>query len=221
MSDIQVLANEPDYIIAIKSADISFHSESGIGFVVQLEQQLGIKLYAVHRLDKVTSGLLILAKSSVAANKLSELFASRQVDKAYFALVTDKPKKKQGWIKGDMSKARRGAYKLLKSSENPAITRFYSMSLGSGLRACILKPFTGKTHQLRVALKSLSAPILGDELYGALESDRVYLHAYALRFIWQGESKTYYAMPQPMGLFSKLINHEEFAKWRNPWQLEW
>ncbi|CAM3980356.1 TIGR01621 family pseudouridine synthase [Pseudoalteromonas byunsanensis] len=221
MPEIQVLVNEPDYVIAIKSAGISFHSESGIGFVVQLEQQLGIKLYAVHRLDKVTSGLLILAKTSASANKLSELFANRAIDKAYLALVTDKPKKKQGWIKGDMSKARRGAYKLLKSSENPAITRFYSMSVESGLRACILKPFTGKTHQLRVALKSLSAPILGDELYGGVVSDRVYLHAYALRFNWQGQNKTYVAMPQPVGLFSKLINHVDFAKWQNPWQLEW
>ncbi|MCF6434134.1 TIGR01621 family pseudouridine synthase [Pseudoalteromonas sp. MMG022] len=221
MCDIQLLADEPEYVVAIKAAGVSFHSESGIGFVAQLEQQLDIKLYAVHRLDKVTSGLLILAKSSAAANKLSELFATRAVDKAYLALITDKPKKKQGWIKGDMSKSRRGAYKLLKSTDNPAVTRFYSMSLESGLRACVLKPFTGKTHQLRVALKSLSAPILGDELYGAMPSDRVYLHAYALRFMWQGDSKTYYALPQPMGQFSKLINHVDFAKWQNPWQLEW
>ncbi|MBD1581418.1 TIGR01621 family pseudouridine synthase [Pseudoalteromonas sp. S16_S37] len=221
MVSIEIVADEGDFVVAHKAAGISFHSESDIGFVVQLEKQLGVKLYAVHRLDKVTSGLLILAKSSAAANSLSQLFAHREIDKAYLALITDKPKKKQGWIKGDMGKARRGAYKLLKSSDNPAITRFYSISLEAGLRACILKPFTGKTHQLRVALKSLSAPILGDELYGGQSADRVYLHAYALRFMWQGVVKQYTIEPKPYGQFAKLFQHEEFAKWQNPWQLEW
>ncbi|BBN81790.1 RNA pseudouridine synthase [Pseudoalteromonas sp. A25] len=221
MADIELVADEPDFVIAHKAAGISFHSESEVGFVVQLEKQLGCKLYAVHRLDKVTSGLLILAKSSAAANKLSQLFAERKIDKAYLALITDKPKKKQGWIKGDMGKARRGAYKLLKTSENPAITRFYSISVAPGLRACILKPFTGKTHQLRVALKSLSAPILGDELYGGQSADRVYLHAYALRFIWQGVVRQYIIKPSPQQHFTELFQHEEFAKWQNPWQLEW
>ncbi|NOU49360.1 TIGR01621 family pseudouridine synthase [Pseudoalteromonas sp. JBTF-M23] len=221
MNNIELVADEADYVVAHKTAGSSFHSESDIGFVVQLERQLGIKLYAVHRLDKVTSGLLILAKSSAAANGLSQLFAHREIDKAYLALITDKPKKKQGWIKGDMGKARRGAYKLLKTCDNPALTRLYSMSLEPGLRACILKPFTGKTHQLRVALKSLSAPILGDELYGGQSADRVYLHAYALRFNWQGVVREYTIEPSPQGHFAKLFQHEEFAKWQNPWQLEW
>ncbi|CAH9060648.1 putative RNA pseudouridine synthase [Pseudoalteromonas sp. CIP111854] len=221
MADIVLIADEPDFVVAYKQVGVSFHSESDIGFVVQLEKQLGIKLYAVHRLDKVTSGIIILAKSSKAANALSQLFANRQIDKAYIALVSEKPKKKQGWIKGDMAKSRRGAYKLLKSTDNPAITRFYSLSLEPGVRACILKPFTGKTHQLRVALKSLSSPILGDELYGGVPSDRVYLHAYALRFSWQNEVKCYFSKPQPMGQFSILLDHEAFAKWQNPWQLEW
>ncbi len=55
-----------------------------------------------------------------------------------------------------------------------------------GRRAFLVKPFTGKTHQVRVALKSVSAAILGDELYQGTAADRLYLHAYALYFNWGG-----------------------------------
>ncbi|RJE77637.1 RNA pseudouridine synthase [Pseudoalteromonas sp. MSK9-3] len=221
MSKFEIIADECDFIVAIKPAGISFHSEGGAGFVVQLEAQLKIKLFSVHRLDKVTSGLLIFAKSSTVASQLSELFANREIDKVYLALIANKPNKKQGWIKGDMSKARRGAHKLLKSVHNPAITRFYTMSIEAGLRGVILKPYTGKTHQLRVAMKSISAPIFGDELYGSEKADRVYLHAYALRFQWHGQTYNYQAVPCEGEKFMKLINHEVFSKWNSPWSLEW
>jgi len=61
-----------------------------------------------------------------------------------------------------MLKARRGAWKLARSKESPALTEFVSTSLGQGLRLFLLRPYTGKTHQLRVAMKSLGAPIIGD-----------------------------------------------------------
>jgi tRNA pseudouridine32 synthase/23S rRNA pseudouridine746 synthase len=221
MTQFELVANETDFVVAIKPAGMSFHSEVSAGFVVQLENQLKIKLFSVHRLDKVTSGLLIFAKSSAAASRFSELFTNREIDKVYLALITNKPSKKQGWIKGDMSRARRGAHKLLKSIDNPAITRFYTMSLEAGLRGVILKPYTGKTHQLRVAMKSISAPIYGDALYGSEKADRVYLHAYALRFQWDGKTYTYQAIPDEGEKFMKLMNHEVFSKWKNPWLLEW
>lgn len=79
---------------------------------------------------------------------------------------------------------------LARSLSNPAVTRFTSTSLPgkrSGLRAFLLKPETGKTHQLRVALKSLGAPVLGDERYAqaelAQQEERGYLHCAALRFL--------------------------------------
>ena len=83
-----------------------------------------------------------------------------------------------------MKKARDGAWKLCQTKENPAITRFESVSCEPNLRLFILKPQTGKTHQLRVAMKSLGSPILGDGLYGknTEEIDRTYLHAAQLEF---------------------------------------
>ena len=218
---LKVISDEADFIVAIKPAGLSFHSEQGAGFVALLEAQQESKLYPVHRLDKVTSGLIVLAKSSKAAASLTELFSNRLVDKFYLAITEGKPKKKQGWIKGDMSVSRRGTYKLEKTSKNPAVTRFYSTSLGEGLRGVMLKPLSGKTHQLRVAMKSISSPILGDTAYSASSSDRVYLHAFALSFQWHGQDKYFSYLPDTGKEFSKLVIIDAFQQWKAPSNLDW
>jgi len=218
---LSLVASEADYYVFNKPAGISFHSEKGPGFVVLAEQQVNEKLYPVHRLDKVTSGLLLLARNKTAAAEFTALFSEHKIDKFYLALSTHKPKKKQGWIKGDMAKSRRGSFKLLKSVTNPAITRFYSFSVKENLRAFLLKPYSGKTHQLRVAMKSLSAPILGDELYSGSPHSRTCLHAYALSFIWHGEVKYYQKFETDDALFDKPFKHDLFQGWQTPWQLDW
>lgn len=180
---LEVIADYDDFLIAYKPAGMDFHSDQGeAGFFVLIEQQLNCRLFPVHRLDKVTSGLLLVAKSAAAAADLGETFAKRKVKKLYLAIGTKKPKKKQGAIVGDMERSRRGSWKLLQKKINPAMTQFYSQSLGHGMRLYLLKPLTGKTHQLRVAMKSLGTPILGDALYAGDQSDRTYLHAYSIEF---------------------------------------
>lgn len=221
MDKLKLIADEADYIVAYKPCGVNFHSEEGPGFVSLLNTQLGYQLFPVHRLDKVTSGLILLAKSSQAAKQFTEMFTSRKIDKYYLAMIKAKPKKKQGWIKGDMAKSRRGTFKLLKTKLNPAITRFYSHSVGVNLRGCIIKPFSGKTHQIRVALKSIGAPILGDLAYGGESADRTYLHAFCLEFEWHGKSVSYQACPPEEGAFTHLLTHEIFANWQKPSQLEW
>ncbi|MCV6626211.1 MAG: TIGR01621 family pseudouridine synthase [Cellvibrionaceae bacterium] len=201
----QILALEPGFIVLNKGSGIGFHDELqddqrqlGLHSLLQAYCQaegLG-QVYPVHRLDKGTSGLILFARSQRAAAELSEAFAQRQVEKFYLALSDRKPKKKQGLIVGDMAKARRSAYKLLPSKGNPARTRFNSQSLGAGVRLFTLRPHTGKTHQLRVALKSIGSPILGDELYGGSPAPRLYLHAWALAFTYQGRDYRYCQAPQ-------------------------
>ena len=97
-----------------------------------------------------------------------------------------------------MQKARNGAWKLCQSKENPAITRFESVSCEPNLRLFILKPQTGKTHQLRVAMKSLGSPILGDTLYGKNTEniDRTYLHAARLQFEFKGQAFDVFIPPK-------------------------
>jgi tRNA pseudouridine32 synthase / 23S rRNA pseudouridine746 synthase len=165
MEKIALIFENDAFIIASKPAGVNFHSEEEAGFVVQVSQQLGIPLFPVHRLDKMTSGLVILAKNSETAAQFGKMFENREIEKYYLALSMRKPKKKMGWIKGDMTSARRGDYKLLTTMENPAITQFISCALRTHERFFLVKPHTGKTHQIRVALKSLGSPIAGDERY--------------------------------------------------------
>lgn len=192
---VDVVFQHNDFYIVSKPANLSIndlHSDGQIqtGFFNQCQAHFNEKLYPVHRLDKITSGLLILARNLAAANWFQMAFEQREIQKYYIALAA-KPKKKQGSIVGDMKKMRDSKWKLLQSKVNPAITRFISFTLpminNLSLRLFLVKPKTGRTHQIRVALKSLAAPILGDGLYGGLTSDRGYLHAYALMFNYNNE----------------------------------
>lgn len=187
-----------DFVIINKPEGISVHKDDqAVGLTQKLASQLGVEqVWLVHRLDKVTSGLLILALNKETAAYFYQLFEQHQIQKTYWALATQKPKKKQGKIVGDMQKSRNGAWKLCHTKQNPAITQFESHSIAPNLRHFILQPKTGKTHQLRVAMKSLGSPILGDELYGGQPADRVYLHAYRLDFEYAGESISVAVMPK-------------------------
>jgi tRNA pseudouridine32 synthase/23S rRNA pseudouridine746 synthase len=129
-----------------------------------------------------------------SASVLSILFSSRQIEKYYVAVSDKKPKKKQGIICGDMKKARRGQWKLCRTYENPAITRFSSLKYEDKY-LFLLKPQTGKTHQIRVAMKSICAPIIGDVLYGGTVSDRGYLHSIKLSFSYKGKKYEYISYP--------------------------
>lgn len=188
---LDIVYQTDDFIIIYKPCGLSVHKDqSEIGLTTLVAKQLGVpQVWLVHRLDKVTSGLLILALNAESAAEFFRLFSEHHIQKTYLALSNHKPKKKQGLIVGDMQKARNGAWKLCQSKENPAITRFDSVSCEPNLRLFILKPQTGKTHQLRVAMKSLGSPILGDTLYGKNTEniDRTYLHAARLQFEFKGQ----------------------------------
>ena len=219
---LSVLFENSDFVLIDKPAGVSFHSESGPGVVVMLSDQLGIPLFSVHRLDKITSGLLLLAKSSEVAKVFADMFASRQIEKYYIAISTRMPKKKQGHVKGDMVLSRRGSYKLLSSFENPARTQFISTSIRPHERLFLVKPHTGKTHQIRVALKSLGSPIAGDERYAqadeARKEERGYLHAYALRFFYNDEEFSFIHPPRSGERFMSEECKTQLEQWYEPWK---
>ena len=197
---LDIIYQTDDFIIIYKPCGISVHKDqSEIGLTTLLAEQFSVpQVWLVHRLDKVTSGLLILALNTESAAEFFRLFSEHHIQKTYLALSNQKPKKKQGLIVGDMQKARNGAWKLCQSKENPAITRFESVSCEPNLRLFILKPQTGKTHQLRVAMKSLGSPILGDTLYGKNTEniDRTYLHAARLQFEFKGQAFDVFIPPK-------------------------
>lgn len=223
MSSAFILVDEQaDFVVLNKAPGVSFHSDDGAGLVVLAAQHLGYALYPVHRLDKVTSGLIILARSSQAAAALTALFSIHRIEKYYLALSQGKPAKKQGWVKGDMVPARRGSWKLLSSQHNPAVSYFISQGFSNmPFRAFLIKPYSGKTHQIRVALKSLGAAILGDSQYQGAAADRVYLHAYALRFCLNGTNYQYVQPPTEGVLYQQLCQDDGLANWGMPWALQW
>jgi len=188
----KLIVDHKEFLLISKDPGVSFHKEDHIeGLHEKIKSDLNINtLYSVHRLDKMTSGLLIFAKNVNIARELAYKFTHRMVEKYYLAISDRRPRKKQGTVRGDMKKSRRGSWKLTRGNENPAITSFYSYSIGEGLRLYLLRPYTGKTHQLRVAMKSIGAPVLGDSMYHKREEgpacDRGYLHSYALRFELHG-----------------------------------
>jgi tRNA pseudouridine32 synthase/23S rRNA pseudouridine746 synthase len=159
----------------------------------------------------------LLAKSATACAALAQRFAERRVEKLYVALSDRRPLKKQGSVRGDMERARNGAWRLARSTENPARTEFSSRSLRPGLRLFVLHPATGKTHQLRVALKSIGAPILGDARYGGSSADRGYLHACGLRFEHAGTSFQFGRLPTAGVLFSDPAVQSEIGTTLAEW----
>jgi tRNA pseudouridine32 synthase / 23S rRNA pseudouridine746 synthase len=222
-----IVEDHSDFVVIYKKPGVSFHSEDGSpGLFETVRQGLGAsELFPVHRLDKVTSGLLVMAKNAAANQALVEQFRDRQVEKFYLAISAKKPKKKQGLVRGDMAAARRGAWKLLPSQDNPAITQFMSASIRPGKRLFIVKPHTGKTHQIRVALKSLGAPILGDQLYADAAScelvDRVYLHAYSIGFHLRGSTYRFTQAPREGQDFLSADFDNCLATYSSPWELPW
>lgn len=223
---VPVIYRHADFLLVDKPAGLSFHSEQGEGLVARVAREQGEPLYPVHRLDKETSGLLLLARSSTAAATLSALFASQQIDKFYLALSVGKPAQKQGWVKGDMQPARGGSYKLLKTMQDPAVSYFISAGLSDvalpvGSRLFLVKPWTGRTHQIRVALKSMSAAIAGDSRYGGVSADRMYLHAYALRFYYQQQLVQIVLPPEQGAWFVTSTVVNQCTQWSAPFDLNW
>ncbi len=223
-----IVEDNRDFLLINKDPGVSFHRDGGTtGLTGALKSEQGIPvLYTVHRLDKMTSGLLLFAKNKRTALDLSRQFRERHVEKYYLALSDRRPKKKQGLIKGDMVRSRRGAWRLSRTLDNPAITRFFSYSSGDGLRLFILKPYTGKTHQIRVAMKSLGAPILGDLLYHkketpAEEHARGYLHSYAIRFKLKDISYEFIRRPDAGRYFMSALFYSALTKCEKPWDLRW
>lgn len=200
---LPILFRCDDYWVVEKPAGMSFHAESeDLGVMQSLALSYpDHTFYPVHRLDKMTSGLLVVACHANAAAEFGRLFEQHDIEKRYLALSNRKPKKKQGTVSGGMIPSRRGQWKLTKDSENFAVTQFFSSSF-QGVRVFYLRPLTGKTHQIRVALKSVGSPILGDMRYAGEASDRGYLHAYSLQFEWRGERRHYVCAPNVGEFFS-------------------
>lgn len=143
----------------------------------------------VHRLDKETSGVLIAAKTEEAHQKLSALFAQRQIQKEYVAIAIGKVASQTVNAPIKRCPHHRKLMAIADEGGKEALTEIELLGFNGSLSRLLLKPKTGRTHQIRVHLKHLGNPILGDKLYGnasinsRLGAARHYLHAKKLSFI--------------------------------------
>lgn len=146
----------------------------------------------VHRLDKDTSGVLLLARDAATARLLTALFRHREVEKVYWALVAGVPAEEEGRIDVALRKTGgRGGEKMRPAEDGgqSAVTRYAVVDqAGSKAAWLILRPLTGRTHQLRAHCAALGTPIIGDGKYGGKEAflaglpRKLHLHARALVF---------------------------------------
>lgn len=149
----------------------------------------------VHRLDKDTSGLLAIAKNQDSFLYLKNLFQERKIQKLYLALVRGKPKEPKGIIDAPLGRigmkrtTQVRGHKKLKDKKG-AVTEYRTLKSYKDFTLLEVTPHTGRTHQIRVHLKSIGNPVAGDPLYGSKNSTgpkegpgRLFLHAYKLQLI--------------------------------------
>ena len=213
---LDVVYEDESLAVINKSAGMTVHAGSGKddagnrGTMVnallhrfnQLSQLGGeLRPGIVHRLDKETSGLVLVAKSDLAHRKLSEQFSRREIKKTYLALVHGWMKTPQGTINAPISRdlVRRARMTTRRSDGREAITHWKVRERIEGKHGKFslleVRIETGRTHQIRVHLASLGHPVAGDSLYGAprpesylgtqpevASLDRNFLHAFEIQF---------------------------------------
>lgn len=145
-----------------------------------VERLIGTKVWAVHRLDRDTSGVLLMATSRAAATKLGELFQSPQIEKTYLALCQNGPDELPPEFDAPLGDV--GGRQGLKEDGKPAQTSLSLVEDRGRVSLVEAHPHTGRTHQVRVHLAHLGWPIIGDVRYGGPVAARVMLHAKSVRF---------------------------------------
>ena len=193
--DFLIAVNKPNNLL-VHHSFMARNMEEETTLVALLQEQLGLKLYPVHRLDRKTSGVLLLAKKRVEVKALQELFQQNGIQKTYHALVRgfapeegviDSPVKGRD---AHVHKEAKTAYRKLQEIALDIPVHPYS---GSRYSLLELKPQTGRLHQLRIHMNKISHPIVGDPKYGdrfhnrmfenELNFSKMFLHASSIQFI--------------------------------------
>ena len=154
--------------------------------VKMLEEEFG-RIWVVHRLDKITSGVMVFARDAESHRALNMQFENHEVEKVYHAIVEGKPTWEEKVAKHPLRVNVGHKHRTVVDDRNgkPSETRFRLRKLYQSSALVEAMPTTGRTHQVRVHAKALGHPLVGDVLYGAAESKiiaRPALHAWSLTF---------------------------------------
>lgn len=203
--DLPILYEDDDVIVVNKPSGLLTHAKGGLSDEPTVAEIIRQKTSfatdtdrpgIVHRLDRDTSGLLIVAKNPESAAHLQRQFAERTAKKTYVAITDGKPKLNAAKI--DLPIGRNpSAPSTFRIDPNgkSAQTTYHVLVENDAQSLVELKPTTGRTHQLRVHLAHLNAPILGDRVYGKSSNCRMMLHAQKLEItLPSGERKVFEAI---------------------------
>lgn len=152
----------------------------------------------VHRLDRVTSGVMICAKNEAAQVHLQKQFADRKAKKTYVALISGKLDEPNGTIDVPIERNPKepATFKPGVNGKS-AQTEFSVLKTSSENSLVELRPFTGRTHQLRVHMQYMGHPIIGDVLYGGKAAPRLFLHARSLEITLPSKKRMTFESPLP------------------------
>lgn len=193
---IKILSQTPDYVVIEKPIELTIHNENTKEKSVL--SVLGGSLFPVHRLDKETSGVMVLAKNKQAAYLLAEQFQNHSVKKIYHAVLRGALKTdKIHWKKGltDKAEGRKNPQGLAKD-RSPCETIGKVLEKNAYLSLIEVEIKTGRQHQIRKHAAIAGHPIVGDERYNdkvynekiaqRFGTDRMFLHSTFLEFEWEG-----------------------------------
>ena len=194
-----IIDNNDDFIVLNKSAGISVQGgtkskKNLIDIFSRSKIFEGIKPYSVHRLDKETSGVFIMAKNRETAQLLTSLFRLRKVHKTYLAICSGELEKNTGEWNDDLIRYDNG-----KKITEKAKTTFRVLDKNSNATLVEMKPITGRKHQLRKQLFNIGHSIFGDKKYKSLSSSKgtnknLMLHSHQIRFMINKKKYTYKAL---------------------------
>ncbi|MDC0046379.1 RNA pseudouridine synthase [Candidatus Pelagibacter sp.] len=195
----QIIDNNDNFIVLNKSSGISVQGgtkskKNLVDIFSKSEIFQGTKPYSVHRLDKDTSGVFIMAKNRESAQLLTSLFRLRKVHKTYLAICHGELIKDSGEWKDDLIRYD-GGKKIIEKAK----TLYKVLDKNSEASLVELKPITGRKHQLRKQLYALGQPIFGDIKYKVSNNTRglnknLMLHSYQIKFIINDVKHTYTAL---------------------------
>jgi tRNA pseudouridine32 synthase/23S rRNA pseudouridine746 synthase len=186
---LRVLYRDGLMLVLNKPAGIPVHAGPGGGpniemFVNALRFGLPKAPALAHRLDRDTSGCLIFGRHHKALVRLNRLFAEGRIDKRYWALVAGEPPDTEGIIDAPLIKQVKGQTWRMRVDEAGRLARsaYRVVAARGGVSLIEMRPYTGRTHQVRVHLASIGCPVMGDPVYGesAAGRARLFLHARAV-----------------------------------------
>jgi tRNA pseudouridine32 synthase/23S rRNA pseudouridine746 synthase len=184
----RVLFRDALMLVIDKPAGIAVHAGPKGG--ANLDAMMGALCFDLpraprlaHRLDRATSGCLVLGRHRKALDRLGRLFAAGRIAKTYWAVVVGRPAEPSGTIDAPLGRRRddpRSWWMKVDPAGQPAVTDYQVLGASDGFAWLALSPRTGRTHQIRVHCAAMGWPVLGDPIYGAGGEPPLHLHARAL-----------------------------------------